>query len=301
MRRLLLKLILVTAPFAFYAIAVFSLDPFDYFRPSRADERALKASIAGRLDPPLWKLLAYRRAPRAHILLGDSRMNSLGEEPIASRIGSPVANLAYGGGSLHEAIRTFWVAAGRTELKSVTIGINLNTYDDKNAKDRVGPAEAVMHNPALYLSNRLVALGMWHLVRHSVTGGRVNIGRPPVPLDQFWRYQLEATTLAYSGYRNPNTYRAQLAQVADECARRHIALQFVIFPEHADLIACATRSGLASAVEQMRSDLKHLGRTFDFSLRRDWSDDRSLFLDPLHFTQPVADEMIDRVWGVDPN
>lgn len=296
MHRLFLKLALLATPLALYAVVVFVVDPFDYFRPSRIDQTTIKWNIAGRLDPPLWKLLVYRRAPRAHILLGDSRMNSLSEERVEARIGAPVANLAYEGGSLTEAIRTFWIAAGQTTLKSVTIGVNLDTYNDANAKDRVGATESVVHNPALYLSNRLVALGVWYAIRQATSGGIPAIGRPPMTQDEFWRYQLDVTAKhCYSGYRDPVSHRAQLAKLADECARRGIKLQFVIFPEHAELVACARRSGLAAATERMRSDLKHIGPTIDFSLREDWINDRSLFVDPFHFSQSVAAEIIGRL------
>ena len=302
MRRLFLKLVLAAAPFGLYALAVIAVDPFDYFRPSPVEERLLKASIAGKLDPPLFKLLAYRRSPRAHILLGDSRMYSLGEELIAARIGAPVANLAYGGGSLKEAIRTFWIAADATELKSVTIGVNLDTYNDSNSKDRVGPAEAMLHNPALYVSSRPVALAMGYMTRQALGGAAAEIGRPPMSPEEFWRYQLEVTAkLFYGGYRDPATYSAELKRVAEECARRGIKLRFVIFPEHDDLVACATRSGLDVAAERMRDGLKRIAPTIDFASRKDWTADRDLFVDPFHFAPPVAAEIVDRVWGEEPN
>jgi hypothetical protein len=298
MRRFFLRLFLLAAPFGAYAFAVWATDPFDYFRSSEGARRSVKSETAGKLDPVLWKLSAYLRAPRAHILLGDSRMDSLGEERIGAAIGAPVANLAYGGGSLSEAIRTFWIAARQPGLASVTIGVNLDTYNQSNAKDRVGSVEAIERNPALYFTNRLVAVAAWYQVLNSITGSRPEIGRPPMTRDEFWRYQLDVTAkLAYGGYRDPVSYRIELADVARECMRRHITLRFVIFPEHADLVARASRSGLESAAQQMRADLTRIGRTFDFSRREDWIENRTLFLDPFHFTPPIALKITEDVWG----
>jgi len=298
MRRLLFKLVLLALPFVFYALGVFAVDPFDYFRVSSDLENAFKSAVGGRLDPPLWKLLAYRRSPRAHILLGDSRMNSLDAEQVGAKIGEPVANLAYGGGSLNEAIRTFWIAVDRVPLKSVTIGVNLDTYNDSNMKDRVSPAQAVMNSPALYLCNRVVALGLWYSIRHAMTGWMPDIGRPPMAHDAFWRYQLDVTAKRfYSGYRKPVSYRARLAEVRDECKRRRIKLTFVIFPEHTELMAVARRIGLEPAADAMRNELSTIGSTIDFSRREDWTNDRSLFVDPFHFAPPVAAKIIEQVWS----
>jgi hypothetical protein len=298
MRRFFLRLFLLAAPFGAYALAVWVIDPFDYFRLSEGARRSVKSETAGKLDPVLWKLSAYLRTPRAHILLGDSRMDSLGDERISATIGAPVANLAYGGGSLNEAIRTFWIAAKQPRLASVTIGVNLDTYNQSNAKDRVGPFEAIDRNPALYFTNRLVALAAWYQLWNSLTGFRPEIGRPPMTREEFWRYQLDVTAkLAYGGYRDPVTYRVELADVARECARRHITLRFIVFPEHADLVARAGQSGLGAGAQRMLVDLNRIGTTFDFSERKDWIADKTLFLDPFHFAPPIALKIIESVWG----
>lgn len=296
MRRLLSRLLLLAAPFGLYSATVFVIDPFDYFR---AGDEALKAQIAGKLDPPLFKLLAFRRLPRTHILLGDSRMNSLGEARVSAMVGAPVANLAYGGGSLNEAIGTFWLVVGQADLESVTIGVNLDTYNESNAKDRVSAAESIMRNPALYLSNRMVALGVWYEIRRALTRTSADIGRPPMSPEDFWRYQLDVTAKrAYTGYLAPASYRNQLAEVAAECARRGIRLQFVVFPEHTDLVAVASQMGLEPAAERMRIELAAIGTTIDFSSRSDWIGRRDYFVDPFHFAPAVVDEIVDRVWGV---
>jgi hypothetical protein len=155
-----------------------------------------------------------------------------------------------------------------------------------------------MRNPGLYIFDRLVALGLWLTIRAAVTGDTADIGLPPMTHEDFWRYQLEVTaTRFYSGYRDPANYRRQLAEVAKECARRHIELRFVIFPEHADLVVLARRAGLATQRERMRDELGTFGTTIDFSGRNDWIEDRRSFIDPFHPAPTVDSKIIERIWG----
>src|SRR5262245_64199418 len=137
MRRLALKLALLALPFAVLALTVWLVDPYCYFGDCPSEERRGWDEIASRVSPPLWKLTSFRRNPAPNILLGDSRMALLDPVQVASIARRPFANLAYGGGSLKEAIATFWLADRLVALRSVTVGVNLDLYNEANAKDRV--------------------------------------------------------------------------------------------------------------------------------------------------------------------
>jgi hypothetical protein len=301
MKRFLVKLVLLVLPFAVIAAIVARVDPFEYFPWGAGKLDEARRDIAYRMSPPLWKLTALRRQPAPHILLGDSRMASLDAAQISAQIGAPVANLGYGGGSLDEAIKTFWVVDRIETLRSATFGINLDLYNESNSKDRVTPTEKILRNPALYLCDRIVLRTTWYDLALAATGRHPALGVPPMDKDAFWRYQLDVTArIAYSSYRYPDQYRRRLEEIAEHCRQKNIRLRFLVFPEHRDLAGLAARYGLEGAAARMKSDLSSVGETVDLGGMVD-TGDRSLFIDPYHFTPVVGERLIHRVWAGTPD
>lgn len=299
MRRLILKSLLLALPFALVAGAVAWVDPFDYFPWNAARQDPARQDIAYRMSAPLAKLARFRGQPAAHVLLGDSRMASLDAAAVSRAAGAEVANLAYGGGSLEEAIRTFWYADRLVALRSVTVGVNIELYSETNAKDRVSTAEAILASPALYLFDRVVMRTAWMVFERQRTGKAPVIGVPPMDPDAFWRYQLDVTArIAADTHRHPEGYRRRLAEIAAHCREKGIRLRFVIFPEHRDLRAVAARHGLEPEVARMKSDLAAIAETVDLAGIVD-EGDRSRFVDPYHFDAGVAADIVERVWGAE--
>ncbi|MEO5616699.1 MAG: hypothetical protein ABIS67_02930 [Candidatus Eisenbacteria bacterium] len=300
MRRLALKTFLILLPFALAAGVVAWVDPFAYFPWNAGAKDPAREDIAYRLSPTLWKLAAFRHAPAPHLLLGDSRMASLDTGRIASLTGEPFANLGYGGGSLDEAIRTFWFADARMPLRSATFGINLDLYNESNAKDRVTGTEKILASPGLYLCDRLVLRATGYALALAGGGRRPALGVPPMSPDAFWNHQLDVTArIAYESYRYPKGYRRRLEEIAAHCRKRGIALRFVIFPEHTDLTARAARFGLDGGADRMRADLQAIGETVDLGSLLDRTD-RSLFTDPYHFGPAIEGRIIDHLWSAAP-
>jgi len=297
-RALLLRILALVLPFAVAGAIVAGIDPYRYFPWSASrpiDPGA--ADIAYRMDPPLWKLADFRHHPAPHLLLGDSRMAELDTTAIDSVTGQRFANLAYGGGSLDEAIKTFWHVDRTVPLRSVTLGINLDSFNQSNSKDRVTGTLRTLANPFLYLCDRLVLRTIGMQVRRRLEGKTPVFGAPPMSRDAFWTYQLDVTArIAYESYRDPEGYRRRLAEMAGHCRRRGIALRFVIFPEHADLQARAARYGLAEARARLGSDLSRIAETVDLSDVIDVRD-RARFTDPYHFAPDAEAAIVERLWG----
>jgi hypothetical protein len=301
MKRFLAKLGLLVLPFAVIAAIVARVDPFEYFPWGVGKLDEARRDIAYRMSPPLWKLTALRRQPAPHILLGDSRMASLDASRVSALVGAPVANLGYGGGSLDEAIKTFWAVDRMEKLSSATFGVNLDLYNESNSKDRVTPTEKILGNPALYLCDRIVLRTAWYDLALAATGRRPTLGVPPMDKDAFWRYQLDVTArIAYSSYRYPDQYRKRLEEIAEHCRRNRIRLRFLVFPEHRDLVGRAARYGLEGAAARMKSDLSSIGETIEFGEIVD-TGDRSLFTDPYHFGPVVEERIIRQVWAGTPD
>jgi hypothetical protein len=297
MRKLAFKAFLIVLPFALAAGVVAWVDPFAYFPWHSGDPGAARESVAHRLSPPLWKLAAYRHRPAPNILLGDSRMASLDAGRIVTPTGEPFANLGYGGGSVDEAIKTFWFADSLVRLRSATFGLTLDLYNESNSKDRVTGTEQMLAHPGIYLCDRLVLRATYYLLVRAMTGRSPAIGVPPMSPDAFWTYQLDVTArIAYESYRYPRGYRRRLEEIADHCRSRNIRLRFVLLPQHADLEDRAARYGLEAAATRMREDLEEIGETVDLAVLVDRTD-RAQFTDPYHFRPEIGQRILDHLWG----
>lgn len=285
-------------PFAVYACAIVVIDPYNYFGVSRAVSNDLKKDISFKLNYAMWAMLDYRRDPTANILLGDSRMLGLHAEDIRAVSGHDFRNLAYGGGSLREAIATFKFAEELVDLKRVKIGLDINTYNGSDSKNRVSEVEAALGNPLLYVTNNNVMRASWMLVGAAVTGRPARIGVPAGDREEFWRKQLDVTARLYlANYRDPSTYRAQLGEIAELCRAKGIELQFIIFPSHQDLMDKIEQYDLVEANRVMREDLASWGQVYDFAWTNPLTTDKASFTDPFHFTRDVAREIVRSVWG----
>ena len=298
MRALLLRVFLLVLPFALVGAVVAAVDPFHVFPWSPIAPPGVETeSLAYRMDPPLWKLAAFHRRPAPNVLLGDSRMALLRSTAIDSLTGERFANLGYGGGSLDEALKTFWYVDRRVHLRSATFGINLDVYNQANAKDRVTGTIRTLENPALYLCDRLVLRTAWDLIAARLTGHPDRFGIPPMSPDAFWNYQLDVTArIAYESYRYPESYRRRLEEIAAHCRERGIALRFVIFPEHADLQARAEQFRLGDARARMQADLAGIAETVDLAEVVDVHD-RRRFTDPYHYAPEEQPTIVRRLWG----
>ncbi|MGD9547293.1 MAG: hypothetical protein AB7V45_07020 [Candidatus Krumholzibacteriia bacterium] len=292
------KLGLFLIPFALYGLAILVVDPFNYFAVPSPIADQLKQEISFKLNYAMWKMFEFRRQPMSNILLGDSRMMTLKPDLIEAICGRPYYNFAYGGGSLKEAVATFWYANELTDLKSVVIGLDLNTYNGSDFKDRVSEVEGAIHNPFLYLTNNTVMISAWKVVVSSLTGTVDRIGQPVGDRESFWRHQLDVTAkVNFGNYKKPVAYRNQLQTIADFCRSRDIELVFIIFPSHRDLMDKIDDYGLRPDDQAMREDLARLGKVFDFAWDNELTRDRTAFKDPYHFTPEVEEEIIRTVWG----
>lgn len=297
-RRFARRLVLFALPFLAYAGVIAMVDPYELFGTGGPVDRGLKQETSFKLNYALWKILAFRRAPAAHILLGDSRMMGLPEDLVAAETGRPVANLAYGGGSLREAIDTFWLADAATDLERVSLGIGFNMYSAANDKNRVLEVERILENPLLYFINLNVVQAAGSIVRAEITGEPPAIGKPQDDPDAFWRHQIDVVTRAYyESWREPKGYLAELKRIADHCREKGIRLEIIIPPGHADLQQAVARFGLTEQYARFKRDLAGLAPIYDFDIRNGYTADASNFSDPYHPTPAAKREVIRGVWG----
>lgn len=299
-KKMFRRLAIFSIPAVVFVLVIVAIDPFDFFGVSRAVPGKLKRQTSFKVNYALWKTIEYRRNPAPNILLGDSRMLSIKADAVSNVTGADFYNFAYGGGSLLEAIETFWFAAGQTRLESATFGINLAIYNAANDKNRVAEAEGIMSNPLLYFCNMNVLISTEKILRALVTGHAPGIGVPDMTPDEFWRHQLTGPARGYfGGYRYPEEYREELREIAVYCRAENVDLRFVVFPGHTDLQAKFSEYGLDAEYARFKADLADIAVTYDFEYENELSSDRKQYRDPFHFGDEYEEIIIQSIWGTD--
>jgi hypothetical protein len=296
-RRLVKRGLVFGLPFCLYALFILLADPFDFLGASRAIPDDVKLQTSFQLNPCLWKMNEFRRAPRENVLLGDSRMMSLHSERIKELTGADFYNFAYGGASLREIIDTFWFAAGRVPLRRVYVGLNLTVYNDYNYTDRTKTYTTIERDPALYFVNRTVLESALYGTYSRLTKTDLKLGTPTLDREAFWRDQLEHGNAGYyRSYVYPARYKKELEKVAAYCREHGVELAFVIFPSQVEAQRLIADYRLEAANEAFRRDLAALAPVYDFDYENDITANKENYSDPNHFVKPIGDQLIREVW-----
>jgi hypothetical protein len=298
MLRLFYRTALLALPFLLVGLFVAAVDPFDYFGITRFVGDGPKSMTARKLHYPLWKIHQFERAPVDRILLGDSRMDGFSPGTIQALTGDSYFNFAYAGGTLTEAIETYWIAAKRVRLKAVYLEaslINFNAYQGLNRVPEVSKMDA---NPFLYLTNRLVLRSAVLAAYVGWTGNTVNIEAPSLDRNAFWRFQIDQSMpqLLYR-YAYPDTVARQLRDVVADCKRNGTRFVVVIPPTHTDVQTKVAELGRSQENERFKEFARSLGEVYDFDWPNAFTSDRSNFGDPFHLRD--SDVIIREIWGVD--
>ncbi|MEN8007124.1 MAG: hypothetical protein ABFS42_08915 [Candidatus Krumholzibacteriota bacterium] len=300
LKLLIRKLTLFFLPFVLYGLVVAFIDPYNFFSAPGPYSDEAKKKISYPLNFAMWKMLVYRDQPVPNLLLGDSRMLSMKPEAIRQTTGLDYYNFAYGGGSLNEAIKTFWFASEQVKLERVCFGINLNNFSSYDSKDRVSEVNALLDNPFLYLVNLNVLNASVKLITTGLTGKPAQIGKPKVSREQFWETQIEVITREmYTNYRYPEEFRGELQKISDYCRENGVELGFLVFPSHRELQDQVPAFGLEAEQERMLADLADLGTVYNFELANEITADRNNYTDPFHFKPDIMRKIVDGVWGGD--
>ena len=295
-RKVLIKGLFLCLPFGLLAGALVVIDPFNYFGLFDCLGGQVKEKTSGRLHYTLWKTVQYQRHPMPNILLGDSRMAAFSVDEIEEVSGIKYFNFGFGGGTVPEAIDSFWFAADKVQLEEVYIAIgflNFNSYQNMN---RFPESKAMLENPALYLTNRIVFQAALYNVRSAWEDQIPDIERPQVTNEEFWQQQLGPNTKAlYGNYRYPEDYVEKLREIGTYCQQHQIQLRFIIPPTHVDLQQKIAEFGLAAENERFLRDLQSIAPVIDFDFPNDFNSNRENFPDPYH--PGPKRRLINAIWG----
>lgn len=266
------------------------VDPFG--RHLRFAPGLPRDKVASVVDYQIHKILAYRRDPKPVIVLGDSRAELLRDEYFAEAGRPDVFNFACGGGTLPEAIDTFWLADAETTLRQVVIGLPFSLYNEDNRMNRLPTARQVSRDVLSYYLSPLVTKASLLVLATAATGRTFVDQLPPLSREEFWRHQLgPGAELHCRRWSRPLVLQSRLEELADRCRERGIDLVFLLPPAHADYRALLDEHGLGPEYARYKRELARLGRVLDYDVPGPLTDDAANFDDPRHFTPAVAREL----------
>ena len=296
MRRLLLRAAIFSLPFVLLTVFVAAVDPFDCLWISSLVSEPVKSASAEPLHNALWKVQKFRRSPVSRLILGDSSMASIDTDKIRSLTGQDYFNFAYGGGTLVEAIDTYWYAAANTHLDAVYLGVGIINFNAYQNLDRVPEAEAMVANPLKYLTNRIVVTAAFISAYSALTGQSVSLSAPAMSRDAFWRKQIdESLVQLLHEYQYPDAVAAGLERMAADCRRHGTQLIVIIPPTHVEIESKVVALGHGGDVDRFKAFVATLGTVYDLDYPNAFTRGRENFSDPFH---TVRDDMLVReVWG----
>lgn len=292
---LLTKGILFLSPLFLMALIVAFIDPFGFLGISLFVRDQIKKDYAIELDCVLWKSIQFEKQPMANILLGDSRMGMLDVNTIQQTCGEPYFNFAYGGGTLAEAIDTFWFAANKTKLKNVYINTSLTICNSANNRNRFSDTRLILNHPIMYVINPNVIEAGYYELKAQLFHHTTRLGQPSVGRQAFWKQQLNDNLYYKYGY--PSQQIAELKKISDYCMANHIHLTFLILPTHVDLQRKILEYHLEEADRTYRKDLENMGHMLDYDYPCPLTQNYDNFADPFHFNRPTGVLVIQDIWG----
>lgn len=286
---------IVVGVFAIAVFLVFSLnfvvDPFNKNGVFRID--VPRASISKKMNYQLYKVLEYAQDPQPVLLLGDSRANSLKQEMFENADMPNVYNFAYGGGTLFEAIDTFWYATKIKKINRVIFCVPFNLYDESNNLNRMPQAVQISQSVTYYFSTMVSKTSIINLLA-VVTGKELKSEKPPMSKAAFWSQLLGPTTKRFYGsWVRPRLLQDRMDEVVRHCEANDIELVFLLPPTHIDLQKKVHEFGLDSEYQRYKELLSTYGTVFDFDFPSRLTENKDNFKDPYHFNSEVAQYIVN--------
>jgi hypothetical protein len=295
--RFLRKAALFASPWLLVALVECLVDPFGFLFSHSLITEAVKQRIAIPLNPCVVQLSRFTRNPAPIVFLGDSRMVALKEDKAKEVTGEEVRNLAYGGGSLREALDSFYYADSVVPLKAAVLGINFDSYNDYAIIRRTETFRTIHHNLALYFVNRTVLQATVYTLYSVLSGVDLKLGVPRVDPKTFWDDTIHGAKekRMIANYIRPREYKQELVDLADYCNKKGIKLTFVIFPTHRELRE-SVEEGRADDYMKFKEVIAAIAPTYDFDRPSVLTNDERNFIDPLHTTAAWTKPILAEFW-----
>ncbi len=285
----------ITIPFIVYLIIIVIMDPFNYLKVSGVVDDSKKWDISMEVQPHLYRMIAYEQNPRVNIALGDSRTNSL----FCCMDTERWSNLSFAGASIKEMVDAFWWAMENHKADTVLIGLSLNNYNKFSKRFWVEETISTKSNFFSYAFNRFTFICSWLILKSYLTKNELRINDISMTRDEFWQYQISETPIKLFGnYAYPDNYFAEFEEISHYCAASGIKLIFWIPPEHQDYQGSLEELDLLEANQRFKQDLYSLGEVYDYNYLNELTQNREIFLDPLHLKEEIIPFIRDEITGI---
>ncbi len=291
MKSFLKSSLLFLSPFVIITLGLIYIDAYNIIQQEKNPNwQALKYNISYKLNYPLYQLQQFDYEPSKVVILGDSRAKALNASEFEKVSKLSTKNVAYGGGTIIEAIETFWYLTDNYNLESVYIGLSFNLSNKLNNKNRVEEVIEIRQSKITYLTSKYCLKASAKIFQSVITGNTVQIGKPKGDKAKFWKYQLENTAPHYlKNYTFGVTYFEELKAIVNHCKDRNIELTFFIPPNHIDLQNRVKDYQLEKEYDFFVESIKGLNTKFyDFNFPNRMTENKDNYGDPFHYTPSIS-------------
>jgi hypothetical protein len=276
-------------------LPVYLIDPYGLFSKRSIVNDSVRLASAKRVNQVLQSIISFSKDPRPNILLGDSQMALFRADEIEAVTGLPYRNLAYGGGTLSEAITTFWYATRTVRLQRVYFGMSFYSFTD-SSRNRAVSAEHIVKRPFAYFSDGDVLEAAWDDVAARFLYHPVSY-QPTVDVATFWQQQLAELERRKRTYSASEQTLADLRALVHYCRTHGIEIVFVIPPEHEDVRRRIEKLGMDRQYADFKASVADLGPTYDCDIANEVTRAATNFQDPFHMTRATATLMTRSIWS----
>ena len=299
-RRFILQCLVLALPVLLFFAFVAWVDPYDLFGHGGPVPRTLKIKNldhSGRtvsFSNMMWKLIEFRRAPRAHILLGDSRLSHFDLDLLHEHSGDRYYNLGIQGGNFKTVHDLFTYADNLVHLEKVYVQVSFRNMDHSKDADIYTEPRAALDAPYRYVTNRrVIDAAVLNLFSRYFPNAVSYVTVTP----EQWRVKLDAERTTTAQFEIDTTVYANLQAIADRCKAGGAELIFLEYPSHPELQRIYTDAGLTPARDAYIERLRRIAPTIDIDASGTFPSDRPYWRDPLHLSPLGQQRLIDHVWA----
>jgi hypothetical protein len=277
---------------------VLAADPYRFFQlPNSITTEAVQKQYAAPANPAFYAFTKYAAERKPDIVLGDSRIALLAPHLTKEKTGRDIASLAIPGGTFETTLDAYWLATEWTKLRSVTMAVAFDTYNDFRIGSEIGAVRSINENPLLYFTNRNVIDASLEAYKQRL-GFRVSNQYQLTGMSeqQIWEAGRTFYVNSLRNWRYPVRHKARLEEVVAHCKANGTELKFVILPQHDEASSLIEDHGLTHQYQTMKKDLANLAPLVDLSNRSAFTADRRYFTDMLHFNHVEDFQLIAQIW-----
>lgn len=286
---------------ALSVVGVFNyvVDPFKV--NERFDFGLPKNIISFQANSQMLRISEFKKHPLPNIVVGDSRANSFASDTISEISGEPFFNLSFPGGTFSETMDAVDFAMKTTDLNSIVMVVSFDFFGNMEKRDSVRQAQYLTSNPFAQYTSMFVTKISIRNIQHAIKKTNLKtINAPDATKEQFWQFMINKkvqSIFSKVAYREEHVERLRdLKRICDE---KGIRLLFIIPPAHVEFQEVVPHFNLSEDYEKFKAALAGITETVDFDYVNEWTTDKSVYGDPIHFRPPVMAEIFREAWTRD--